>query len=67
MLRAAGKSWAASAALQRATASDFDLMDRDGGGFISLREFLGWLESTRLSLGFTGAGDAFSGIPVLLY
>ena len=25
-------------------------------------EFLGWLESTRLSLGFTGTGDA--GIPV---
>ena len=45
MLRKAGRSWAASVALSDAAASDFDAMDRDGGGYISLKEFVAWLEA----------------------
>ena len=44
MIRRAGATWADSIALREATAEDFDVIDRNHGGFIDLQEFCEWVE-----------------------
>ena len=44
-VRAAGRSWAPYAAFAHAHASDFDAMDRDHGGFITLDEFFTYVRA----------------------
>jgi len=42
-LRRAGATWATSERLRHATVADFDAMDRNGGGYVDLREFCEWM------------------------
>ena len=51
-VRRAGNSWAPFAAFAHASASDFDLIDRDRGGMISLEE---WIKYVRASEGAEAA------------
>ena len=39
----AGTTWAASERLRHASVADFDAMDRNGGGYVDLREFCEWM------------------------
>ena len=40
-----GAAWAPFRAFEQASEGDFGAMDRDGGGFITLKEFFGWVEA----------------------
>lgn len=42
-LRRAGATWATSERLRHASVADFDAMDRNGGGYVDLREFCEWM------------------------
>ena len=44
-VREAAASWAPYLALQNASASDFDVIDVNRGGFVDLQEFCEWVEA----------------------
>ena len=49
-VRAAGRSWAPYQAFKNAHASDFEVMDRDKGGFLTLEEFFKYVRAAELAL-----------------